>query len=156
MVVPWPIRLFCSASWTLEITRGGTGSDRILRFSFGPVSVTGVKNLWKTGPGPGVTCHFGSRRSLCGHFLKKHECITVVSIIATGVWTGVGFSNLKYCRICTGPGFINFGTGAESESEKVILATSGNYLIYFVKCLERTVCFAVEWIIVVLLWGYFS
>jgi len=37
-----------------RITRFDSG--RILRFSFGPG--TGVKNLWKTGPGSGVTFPF--------------------------------------------------------------------------------------------------
>ena len=44
-------------------------------------------------------------------------------MIVAGVWTGVGFSNLKNCWNRTGPGFQNFGTGAESESEKVTPAT---------------------------------
>jgi len=38
-------------------------------------------------------------------------------MIVAGVWTGVGFSNLKI----SGPGFKIFGTGAESE--KVTPAT---------------------------------
>ena len=33
----------------------GVDSGRILHFSFGPGSGPGVKNLWKTGPGSGVT-----------------------------------------------------------------------------------------------------
>jgi len=41
-------------------------------------------------------------------------------MIVARVLTGVGFSNLKNA----GPGFKNFGTGAESESEKVTPATS--------------------------------
>jgi len=36
-------------------------------------------------------------------------------MIVAGVWTGVGFSNLKNCRTR----IQNFGTGAEWESEKV-------------------------------------
>jgi len=41
-------------------------------------------------------------------------------MIVAGVGTGVGFSNWKI----DGPGFKNFGKGAESESEKVTPATS--------------------------------
>jgi len=42
-------------------------------------------------------------------------------MIVAGVRTGVGFSNLKNSRT----GFKHFGTGAESESEKVTPPTSG-------------------------------
>jgi len=44
-------------------------------------------------------------------------------MIVAGVWTGLGFSNYKIAG--PGPGFQNFGKGAESLSEKVIPATSG-------------------------------
>jgi len=47
---------------TVWCTKGGTGSGvdsgRILFFSFGPGSGPGVKNLWKTEPGSGVTLQF--------------------------------------------------------------------------------------------------
>ena len=42
-------------------------SGRILRFSFRPGSGPGVKNLGKTGHGPGVTFQF-----LCDHILSKN------------------------------------------------------------------------------------
>ena len=48
-------------------------------------------------------------------------------MIAAWVWTGVRFSNLKNSRTGSGPGFKKFGTGAESESEKVTPANSGTH-----------------------------
>ena len=45
-------------------------------------------------------------------------------MIVAGVSTGVGFSNLKNCRTRIQTRMQNFGTGTESESEKVTPATS--------------------------------
>jgi len=52
---------------------------------------------------------------------NKHCWITVASMVGRG-WTKVGFSNLK--KNWTQARIQNFGTGAESESENVIPATS--------------------------------
>jgi len=46
-------------------------------------------------------------------------------MIVAGVWTGVGFSIWKISGPGSGPEIKSFGTGAESESEKVTPATSG-------------------------------
>jgi len=43
----------------------------------------------------------------------------VGSMIAAGVWTGVGFLNLKNSWTGSGPRFKNFETGAELVSEKI-------------------------------------
>jgi len=40
--------------------------------------------------------NFGSSRSLCGHYLSKNR--GKLRLDRTGVWTGVGLSNLKNCR----------------------------------------------------------
>jgi len=53
----------------------------------------------------------------------------LVGSMAAGVWTGVGFSNLKNFLTQTRTGFQNFVTGAESESEKVTPATFGMFLM---------------------------
>jgi len=59
-----------------EPARGGTGSGitgvdsgRILRFSYGSGSVPESKICEKLNPDPESLFHFGSSRSLCGHFL---------------------------------------------------------------------------------------
>ena len=74
----------------------GVDSGRILGFSFGPGS--GVKHLGKAGPGPESLFHFDSSRSLCGHFLSTNMGELRLDLTVAGVWTGVGFSNLKNCR----------------------------------------------------------
>jgi len=100
---------------------------RILRFSFRPDAGAEVKNLWKTGPGSGVTFHSQQQESVWFSYMTypkyKHCWMSVASMVA-GVWTGVGFSNLKIFRTRTRIRFKNFGTGAESESENVTTATS--------------------------------
>jgi len=45
-------------------------------------------------------------------------------MIVCGISTGVGFSNLKNCRTRIRSRIQNFGTGTESESEKLTPATS--------------------------------
>ena len=67
----WMLCLCCYQRWD-RIRISGVDSGRILRFSFRPGSGPGVKNLWKNGPGSGVTFNFGRSRSLCGHFLSKN------------------------------------------------------------------------------------
>ena len=58
-------------------------------------------------------------------------------MIVAGVWTGVGFSNLKNSR----PGFKNFETGAESVSQKVTPITSGlNYYFFPPSALWHPCC----------------
>ena len=62
-----------------RILSAGIDSGKILCFSYGPVSGPGVKNVWKIGPGTGVTFQFRQQqksvwsflRSLCGHFWSK-------------------------------------------------------------------------------------
>jgi len=83
----------------LWIQSAGVDLSRILRFSFGP----GVKNLWKTVTGSGVTFQFRQYdRSLCGHFSNKHMGkFPFGSMMAARVWIGVGFSNLKNFRTQT-------------------------------------------------------
>ena len=107
----------------------GVDSGRILRFSFGPGSGTGVKNLGKTGPGIGVTfLSFGRSSSLFGNFLSKN-----MDKLRLDWWLqpeSEQVSDSQIWRIAgpgSGRGFQNFRTGAESESEKVTPATSGWY-----------------------------
>jgi len=46
-------------------------------------------------PEPELLFNLGSSRSLPGHFLNKNMGKFVVGWMTTGVWTGVGFSDLK-------------------------------------------------------------
>jgi len=57
----------------------------------------------------------------------------VEAMIVDEVWTGVGLSNLKNFRIR--PGFKNFWTGAELESEKVTPPTSDMSVVTLWFCL---------------------
>jgi len=82
-------------------TKGGTGSglpestpEGFCVFLSDPES----KICYKPDPVPESLFHSGSCRSLCLYFLGKNIVITVGSMIVAGVWTGVGFSNLKNSR----------------------------------------------------------
>jgi len=72
----------------------GVDSASILRFSFGPGSDPESKICEKTDPDPEPLFQFGSSRSLCGGYGQ----IMVGWMIVAGVWTRVGFSNLKNSR----------------------------------------------------------
>jgi len=96
---------FCSIEYLQPRIRGtGVDSGRILRFSFRPGSGAEVKNLWKTGPGSGVTFHFQQQEPAWFSYIiyhkQKHWWISVASMVA-GVWTGVGFPNLNILRTRT-------------------------------------------------------
>ena len=87
------------------------------------------KILWKTGPGTGVT--YFQQHQVCVVFKKKvflkyGLCWISVASMVAGVWRGVGFLNFWKNFGC-GPGFWNFVTGAESESENVTPAPSASW-----------------------------
>ena len=122
--LPTPIvRLFIFQRWQW-IPSAGIDSGRILRFSFWPEF--GANNLRKTDPKS--IFNFGSNRSLRGHCLSKNMGKFRLDRWIAGIWTGVGFSNLKNCRIPL-IRIQNSGTGVESKSEKVTPATSVIFLI---------------------------
>jgi len=75
---------------------------------------------------PGSIFNFGSSRNLCGHFLGK-----IICELRLDGWLqpeSQQESDSQIWRIA-GPGFKNFATVAESESEKVTPATSAAEMI---------------------------
>ena len=71
-----------------------------------------------------VSLFIVSSRSLCFSqmaFLRWKHCWTSVASMVAGVWTEVGFSNLKIFG--AGSGLKNVKTGEESEPESVTTAT---------------------------------
>ena len=78
--------------------------------------------IWeKLDADPGSLFNFGSSRSLCGHFLNKN-----MGKLRLDRWLFPESEQESDSQIwkIAGPGLKNFGTGTESESEKVTLATS--------------------------------
>jgi len=72
-------------------------------------------------PDPESLFNFGSSKSLCGHFLSKK-----MVKLQLDRWLQPESEQESDSQIwkTVGPGFKNFGTGAESESEKVTPTTS--------------------------------
>jgi len=91
----------------------------LFRHGFG----SGVKNLWKSGPWPESFFIFGVSRSLDGRFLRQ----SIGNFWLDRWWSECEQkSDSESCKICgPGLGFKTFGTGAESESEKMTPATCG-------------------------------